>query len=177
MPCPHCGRTTGAPTPACPHCPDANLPARRDGTSQGGMQQDGNAQAVEPEILGPQDEPHRGGAHESVTFRHIRTDEGDFQSGGAGGFRYFSWQSAPGGPRLGNDSCLPGCITLIMLLTCITQFGVLAGVAFFFFYLVGSGIAAFISIQRFMLGAPLNPWVPRVVVWTACLLLTALLAS
>lgn len=172
MPCSHCGRTPGAAEPACPHCPDANLPAR-----QGDIPHSGASQVVEPEILGPQDQERPGSAHENVPFRHVHTEEGDFKSGGFGGFRYFSWQSAPGGLRAGNDSCLPGLITLCMMLACISQFGVLAGVAFFFFYLVGSGIAAFISIQRLMLGAPLNPWVPRVVVWGICWLLTTLLAS
>lgn len=172
MSCPHCGRKPDAPGPACPHCPDARLPARQNADNA----RDPHSTVVDAEIV---DEKESSAAGSHIYYQQFRTGSGGGfggSGGGPGGFRAFTWRSGPGF-AMGGDSCLPGIITLFMVLACAVQSGALAAVAFFFFYLIGSGIAAFANLQRIMQGRPLNPWVSRAVVWGACWLLTTWLAG
>ena len=172
MPCPHCGPHPGSPAPPCPQCSDYALPA-----PQATAKPDADIPVVEPEILNPHephDVPPRG---EQVFFRTFSSSGGGGGQHGFGQFRFATWS---GNTPLGGGSCLPGAITLVLVLACGVQFGFLAALGFVFFYLIGSAAASAISLQRLMQGKPLSPffqWAPRVVVWAGAWLLTAWLAG
>ena len=68
---------------------------------------------------------------------------------------------------LGRNSCLPGCITLFLMLVCAVQFGALAAPGFFVFHLLGSGLMLTVNLRRALQGRVVNPWPGRVLVWAA----------
>lgn len=204
MPCSICGRAEGASTPPCPHCPDyAGGPdhAHRPHTEVSNFalvptaepQKEVHDAAIDPEILPPEgQESGRHGARNifGQTGTGSTQEQGQGQHG-SGSFRFAMWHGANsggngtsggiGGMGMGRSSCLPGCITLFLLLVCSVQFGVLAALGFLIFHLVGSGMVLALTLQQMMRGRPAYlwlipllgpslspvvwPWLGRVVVW------------
>ena len=75
------------------------------------------------------------------------------------------------------NACLAPCITFALFLVCLAQFGLLAGIGFVFFHIVGSVAGSMRDMRLLMRGREPNPWPWRIGNWLACFLLTAWLAG
>ncbi len=62
-------------------------------------------------------------------------------------------------------SCLPAFVTLVLGLSLGIQWGFLASLGFFFFYILGSALALGVSLRRTLLGKPVLVWFNRLLVW------------
>lgn len=131
------------------------------------MNSDQKRTVLEAEVLGPDD----GSSQE-----HAQAFAAQGQ-GAAGGQRFgvigksFTWSS--GGQR----ACFAPIITLSLFLVCLVQFGVLAGIGFVFFHVLGSALAAVIRLRLVFASTHVNPWFFRLCVWVGSFLLTAWLAG
>ncbi len=177
--CPVCGRGRGDPRPPCPACPDAPqsrrapaLPAVASGEEQ--------PRVVNAEVLGPETASHE---HTQDSNRHHRRD-GTFGNKahdpeshnvfGDGGMRFGSiWSTG----RTEQNACLAPCISFVLFLVCLVQFGVLAGIGFVFFHILGSVAGSLREMRQLMLGRKPNPWVWRIGNWFVSFLLVAWLSG
>lgn len=91
--------------------------------------------------------------------------------GGAGFGRVWTATGADGA------GCLGPCITFALFFVCLSQFGLLAGIGFIVFHLVGSVIGSIRSMRRLVEGRPPNPWSWRLGNWFISFMLTAWLAG
>lgn len=97
---------------------------------------------------------------------------GTFGNGGGAGFgRVWTATGADGA------GCLGPCVTFALFLVCLSQFGLLAGIGFAVFHLVGSMVGSLRSMRRLMEGRPANPWSWRLGNWFISFMLTAWLAG
>ncbi len=100
---------------------------------------------------------------------------GAYYSSSSDGFRtqytYFSMMG-PGAPGHQQISLAWG-ITLALLLFCFFKWGFLAGLGFGFFYLVGSCLGIYSNLRTVMQGKMPNPWITRICVWGASMLLVS----
>ncbi len=62
-------------------------------------------------------------------------------------------------------SCLPALITLALGVSLGIQWGFLASLGFFFFYILGSALALGVSVRRTLMGKPVLVWFNRLLVW------------
>ena len=93
---------------------------------------------------------------------------------GTGGLRFgHIWTSG----RMEQNACLAPCITFALFLVCLAQFGLLAGIGFVFFHIVGSVAGSMRDMRLLMQGREPNPWPWRIGNWLVCFLLTAWLAG
>ncbi|WP_241159600.1 hypothetical protein [Desulfovibrio sp. ZJ200] len=177
--CPVCGRGRGDPRPPCPACPDApqsrrapELPAAASGEEQ--------PRVVNAEVLGPETASHE---HTQDSNRHHRHDGtfGNKAHGpeshnvfGDGSMRFgHIWSTG----RAEQNACLAPCISFVLFLVCLVQFGVLAGIGFVFFHLLGSVAGSLREMRQLMLGRKPNPWVWRIGNWFVSFLLVAWLSG
>ena len=79
--------------------------------------------------------------------------------------------------RMEQNACLAPCITFALFLVCLAQFGLLAGIGFVFFHIVGSVAGSMRDMRLLMQGREPNPWPWRIGNWLVCFLLTAWLAG
>lgn len=100
---------------------------------------------------------------------------GTYYSSNSDGFRtqytYFSMMG-PGAPGHQQIS-LAWAITLALLLFCLFKWGFLAALGFGFFYLVGSCLGIYSNFRTVMQGKMPNPWITRICVWGASMLLVS----
>lgn len=78
--------------------------------------------------------------------------------------------------RISSTGCLSPCVTLIIFLVIVSQYGLLAGICFIFFYICGSIAGSIYMARCLMRGIIINPWVPRGINWILSYLITAWLA-
>ena len=130
-----------------------------------------------------------GTAFRFITFRHL--GQGGFGGGGFGGFGGGQNGAGPSGmgpgtgpglfTTMGRDSCLPGMITLGIMLVCAVQFGVLAALGFGIFYLLGSAFMLIFQVRQAMQGRALHPlvgsWLGRMAVWAGSWVLAGWLSG
>lgn len=83
------------------------------------------------------------------------------------------WTFSP----LDRNGCLGPAITFTLFVICIAQFGILAGIGFAVFYIIGAILGSLRFTRMLMEGRPCNPWGWRVGNWTISLLLTIWLAG
>ena len=74
-------------------------------------------------------------------------------------------------------ACLPTFISLGLALAAAFKYGILAAIGFLVFAGVGRLITFFLTVQHWMEGKALNPWVLHVVTWGVCWLLVAWLSG
>lgn len=96
---------------------------------------------------------------------------GVFSNGGAGFGRVWTATGADG------TGCLAPCITLVLFLVCLSQFGLLAAIGFVFFHIVGSIAGSIRAMRRLVEGRQPNPWSWRLGNWFISFMLTAWLAG
>lgn len=111
-----------------------------------------------------------GGAGDSGAGRFSRMG-GTFSSGGAGFGRVWTATGASG------TSCLAPCITFALFFVCLSQFGLLAGLGFAVFHLVGSIAGSIRSMRLLVEGREVNPWSWRLGNWFVSFMLTVWLAG
>lgn len=144
-----------------------------------GNQADGGRCVLDAEVLGPEDGDgaarcagrsgkNPGGASAGGRFYRMG---GTFSSGGAG-FGHV-WTASTGG----GTACLAPCITFALFLVCLSQFGLLAGIGFAVFHLVGSIVGAIRSMRLLVEGRQANPWSWRLGNWFVSFMLTVWLAG
>jgi len=73
--------------------------------------------------------------------------------------------------------CLPGVITLILIMATALQFGILAAIGFTVFVGVGRAVTFYLGIQQALKGRPVHPWLGHIVTWAICWLLVAWLSG
>lgn len=169
------------PSPNNPHEQHggANLPERissGSGTSGNNEQR----RVLDAEVLEP------GQEHERRNSRTGAFGDQDRHSGRGFGGAEFRGGFGPGGLRFGHiwtsgrmeqNACLAPCITFALFLVCLAQFGLLAGIGFVFFHIVGSVAGSMRDMRLLMQGREPNPWPWRIGNWLVCFLLTAWLAG
>ena len=169
------------PSPSNPHEQHngANLPERISGASgtSGSSEQ---RRVLDAEVLEPGQEHDRRNGHAGAfddQDRHSGRGFGgaEFRRGfGTGGLRFgHIWTSG----RMEQNACLAPCITFALFLVCLAQFGLLAGIGFVFFHIVGSVAGSMRDMRQLMQGREPNPWPWRIGNWLVCFLLTAWLAG
>lgn len=113
------------------------------------------------------------------------------RSGSSGSYYYtqqsssgHTWQQA-GGQRISfihirtnrPDACQgmqPAmCITLVIFLSCLLNWGFLAALGFAFFYAIAATIGLTYNVQRLLSGRQPRPWAWRIGSWLVCLLLVS----
>lgn len=169
---------------------------RPDGDADSGAMIPGNQasdgrRVLDAEVLGPEDPPGR----ESATGRpgagrsDGRREGTAWRQGDTGGGRFyrmggtFSDRAGAGFGRVwmatgaDGNACLVPCITFALFLVCLSQFGLLAGIGFAFFHLVGGIAGSIRSMRLLMAGRQANPWTWRLGNWFVSFLLTVWLAG
>lgn len=138
---------------------------------------------LDAEILGPDEDDGAGNRQnagpgsnaswqqEDASGGRFYRVGGSFGNGGAGFGRVWT---ATGVDR---NSCLAPCITFALFFVCLSQFGLLAGLGFAVFHLVGSITGSLRSMRRLVEGRPVNPWGWRLGNWFVSFMLTAWLAG
>ena len=96
---------------------------------------------------------------------------GVFTNGGTGFGRVWTATGADGA------GCLSPCITVALFFVCLSQFGLLAGIGFAIFHLVGSIAGSIRAMRRLVEGRQPNPWSWRLGNWFISFMLTAWLAG
>ncbi len=157
--CSRCGAETAHEGQVCSACESKqeHLPATQ-------ANQRAHTQTVEAEII----------------------DDADTHGYASGQSAYGSGQEGPGGPHwrvhgrgFGRGwqqngafgqasrelSCLPALITLALGVSLGIQWGFLASLGFFFFYILGSALALGVSVRRTLMGKPVLVWFNRLLVW------------
>ncbi len=69
-------------------------------------------------------------------------------------------------------SCMPTIVTLVLALSLGIQYGFLATLGFFFFYLLGNAVSFAISLRRTLQGQKVFVWLNRALVWVGAYALT-----
>lgn len=147
---------------------DGNGAFGRGGDSGGGPRDASGAGASGPGPWGGQCGSGGAGGSGGARFYRMR---GTFSSGSAGFARVWTATGASG------TSCLAPCITFALFFVCLSQFGLLAGLGFAVFHLVG-GIAGSIRSMRLLVeGREANPWSWRLGNWFVSFMLTVWLAG
>lgn len=100
---------------------------------------------------------------------------GNTENGG----RYYAARPAIKTSQIAVDpsGCIAPFVTLTLIFTCLIQFGVLAAIGFFFFYVIGAILGVSHLAKRLANGLPANPWAWRVGNWIISFLLTVWLAG
>ncbi len=93
----------------------------------------------------------QGGRGPHISFHYIRTNRTD----------------ACQGMQIAN------CITLVIFLSCLFNWGFLAALGFAFFYAIAAGIGLTWNVQRLLSGRMPMPWAWRIGSWLVCLLLVS----
>lgn len=75
------------------------------------------------------------------------------------------------------SGCVSPFVTLFIFLTVLGQYGLLAAIGFFVFYVCGSVIGTFYLTRKLMAGLIANPWPWRIGNWLVSFLLAAWLAG
>lgn len=73
--------------------------------------------------------------------------------------------------------CAAMFITFFIFLVLTAQYGLLAGICFIFFHIIGAIAGSFYATRRLIVGLPWNPWPWRAGNWLVSFLLTVWLAS
>ena len=152
------------PSPNPPHDPHGgNLPQKISGPSANRNQQQDQRRVLDAEVLEPGQEQSRN--HHGAFDEERRGFDGA-QSGQI-------WISG----RTNQNACLAPCISFALFLVCLAQFGLLAGIGFVFFHVVGSVAGGLRAMRLLMQGRQANPWSWRMGNWLISFLLTAWLAG
>ncbi|MSS26681.1 hypothetical protein FYJ44_01160 [Desulfovibrio sp. PG-178-WT-4] len=164
------------PSPNHPDDPrgDGNLPERISGHSANQDQR----RVLDAEVLEPGQE-HSRNDHDAM-FGGQGQEQGRGFSGaqfggfGSGGLHFGRiWTSG----RADQNACLAPCISFALFMVCLAQFGLLAGIGFVFFHIVGSVAGGLRDMRQLMQGRQPNPWPWRMGNWLVSFLLTAWLAG
>lgn len=177
--CPVCGRGRGEPRPPCPACPDAQqsrpAPELPDAGSGGER-----PRVVNAEVLGPEHESGESAGRDNSyggrqgAFGNKAHGPESHNVFGDGGMRFGPiWTTG----RAEQNACLAPCISFALFLVCLVQFGVLAGIGFVFFHIVGSVAGSLREMRELMQGRRPNPWVWRIGNWFVSFLLVAWLSG
>lgn len=122
-----------------------------------------NRQVVDAEIVGQE----RGNDRQYSERRAFRRSFGMYS--GPGQF----WSVSP----VDTTGCLSPFITFFLFILLLGQFGLLAAIGFFVFYILGAIIGSLRMTRLLIAGLPLNPWPWRVGNWVISFLLTVWLAG
>lgn len=125
--------------------------------------QEGQQRVLEAEILGPDDEKQE----RSYAYYQAHGQ-------GAGGRQVFG-QVFMGG--MDQRACLSPAISFFLFLVCVVQFGLLAGIGFAVFMLLGNVVGSVVRLRMMMEGRASNPWLWRAGTWLVSFWLTAWLAG
>lgn len=170
--CPACGRSGGDPRPPCPACPDA--PQTPELPQASGEER---PHVVNAEVLGPETPSHDrmqdNNAHHR-TFGVNTEGHESYNAFGNGSMRFGPIWSAG---RAEQNACLAPCISFALFLVCLVQFGVLAGIGFVFFHILGSVVGSLREMRELMQGRKPNPWAWRIGNWFVSFLLVAWLSG
>lgn len=123
-------------------------------------QKDGSPKVLQVEILPPRDD-QEGYAQGEEQRRY----------GNPYNRRIWSYST------FNNPGCLTGSITFSLFLILLFQYGLLAGIGFFVFHIIGSVIIAIQASRSLMLGRPFSPMPARIINWIACYLLVTWLSK
>lgn len=104
-------------------------------------------------------------------------DEGEEQ--------YSAYSRKPGSSRnviwtyssYNNPGCLIASITFGIFLVLVAKYGLLAGIGFIVFHIIGSIASALLASRALIAGRPFSPWPARILNWLVCTLLTVWLAG
>lgn len=75
------------------------------------------------------------------------------------------------------DGCWPAVVTFALFFVCLGQYGVLAGIGFLVFHIIGSIMGSLRAARYLALGIPWNPLPWRIGNWCVSFILTAWLAG
>ncbi|MDO5484347.1 MAG: hypothetical protein Q4F27_05515 [Desulfovibrionaceae bacterium] len=141
-------------TPERPHGPDPRLPAPA-------APQDERHRVLDAEVLGPNDD------NDDREYTHQYQQQ-------AGPHQVFGrvWTS-------GTDqrACLAPVGSLFLFLVCVIRFGLLAGIGFAVFLLIGGAVGSMVQLRMLMEGRRPNPWLWRAGNWLVSFSLAAWLAG
>ena len=161
---------------------------------------DGGPQVFDAEVLGPEDGDGafgRGSMGDSGGAQRGAAGNGASGPGawggqggsvGSGGARFYRMRGTFDNGRAGfgrvwtatgvsGTSCLTPCITFALFFVCLSQFGLLAGLGFAIFHLVGSIVGSIRSMRLLVEGREANPWSWRLGNWFVSFMLTVWLAG
>ncbi len=125
----------------------------------------GHRETLEAEIIHDNEDAY------GQSQRHSTYGQGHGQSHGQGQRGYWQaqgrqWQQNGAFGQASRElSCLPALITLALGISLGIQWGFLASLGFFFFYVLGSAVALGVSVRRTLLGKPVLVWFNRLLVW------------
>lgn len=126
-------------------------------------QNDEKPRVLDVEIIEPD-----GKGGKKTWYYHSRSSDGASQTAYSG---YFS--SLP----MGGAGCLAPFVTACLFFFCLGNYGLLAGIGFFVFHVIGAIMGSIQQARQLMLGLPASPWPWRVGNWIISFLLTVWLAG
>ncbi len=176
--CSQCGKhfdTEGNICSACTHTVQADFRPVLSNERQG-QQEHNKTEAIEAEIV---DEGASQHTYEERTYYSGQSRYND-QGGDSAYGRVHGrgWQQHGAFRQAGNElSCLPAFLTLMLGVSLGMQWGFLAALGFFFFYILGSALALAVSVRRTLMGKPVLLWFNRILVWLFAYAITYSLAT
>jgi len=69
------------------------------------------------------------------------------------------------------NGCFSVLLTLVLAISCVIQFGILAGIGFLVFSGIGSIFTFFLRVKSIMANRMFNPWFARVISWACAYML------
>lgn len=153
---------------------------------------DGGPRVFDAEVLGPEDGDGGFGRGSTGDFgggsRGAPGAGASGDAGGSGGARFYRMGGTFSGGNAGfgrvwtatgasGASCLAPCVTFALFFVCLSQFGLLAGLGFAVFHLVGSIAGGIRSMRLLVEGREANPWTWRLGNWFVSFMLTVWLAG
>ena len=124
---------------------------------------------LDVEILPPRDDEESFSSHSSQYGRPGSEQRYRRAQASYGSFGTFS--------TINNPGCLTASVTFGLFLISLFQYGILAGIGFFVFHIIGSIFIAVQASKALMAGRSFSPWTARICNWVICYLLTSWLAG
>lgn len=129
----------------------------------------GERRVITPEVIGPENDgrPRQeqcgNGQYGSGPYRQRRITY----------FQSYGWPMT----SVDQNACLAPCVTLVLFLVCLFQFGFLAALGFVFFHVLFGVLGSVQATSRMMTGEGFNIWLWRLGNWIFSFLLTVWLAG
>lgn len=121
------------------------------------MSQDHDRKVVDAEIINPESGERTRWYYETRTVGSPGT----------------MWVASP----IARGGCLPAAITFFLFFVCLGQYGLLAGIGFLVFHIIGSVLGSVYQARKLMVGIITSPWTWRIGNWLVSFLLTVWLAG